>query len=254
MTTTSKPFKDIDPIAREFAARVRQELADHVKKIILFGSRARGDAWEGSDYDFLVVVDQVTKDVRKILQEINSTILDKYDQMVSYIVWTEEEWAFKKGFPVGLNIVKEGIELFAFKDELQVYRQPATTEEVTGSLLAKSRNKLEGVRTITKLGHWNDLSRDIYFGIFHAISAVLFSDRQHFSRHDQLLDAFKKKLVQTSAFHGSFGVIIDRLFETYQKSESDIWFEPNRESVKQDLNDAEMIVKECETYLNKVLP
>ena len=28
-------------------------------RIVLFGSRGRGDAWEGSDYDLLVIVDQV---------------------------------------------------------------------------------------------------------------------------------------------------------------------------------------------------
>ena len=36
------------------AALVRAKLGDHVKQIVLFGSQARGDATEYSDYDFLV--------------------------------------------------------------------------------------------------------------------------------------------------------------------------------------------------------
>ena len=36
---------------------MRAKLGDHVKQIVLFGSQARGDATEYSDYGFLVVVD-----------------------------------------------------------------------------------------------------------------------------------------------------------------------------------------------------
>ena len=43
--------------------RVRLELeklyGDRLRKVILYGSRARGDAHEESDYDFLAVLDEV---------------------------------------------------------------------------------------------------------------------------------------------------------------------------------------------------
>lgn len=42
-------------IARKFAASVRRRY--DVKKIILFGSRARGDNFINSDYDFIIVSD-----------------------------------------------------------------------------------------------------------------------------------------------------------------------------------------------------
>ncbi|HEC49623.1 MAG TPA: nucleotidyltransferase domain-containing protein, partial [Candidatus Desulfofervidus auxilii] len=46
-----------DTIIKEFTQKLRQQLGDRLKEVILFGSRARGDWEEGSDYDFLIIVD-----------------------------------------------------------------------------------------------------------------------------------------------------------------------------------------------------
>ena len=42
------------PAAVEYAQEVRNRLGPHLRQVILFGSRARGDATEYSDYDFVV--------------------------------------------------------------------------------------------------------------------------------------------------------------------------------------------------------
>lgn len=98
-------------IALEFAARVRSRMKSHPKKIILFGSRARGDSYEGSDYDFLIVLDERNKNYMNSLLNIGVDFLNKYDVLIADIVCDEKEWENKKRFPLGLNILKEGIEL-----------------------------------------------------------------------------------------------------------------------------------------------
>ena len=47
----------MDVIAQQFAQLVRQKLKQNIKKIILFGSYARGDFTERSDRDVLIIVD-----------------------------------------------------------------------------------------------------------------------------------------------------------------------------------------------------
>ena len=101
----------IDPVTKEFAAAVRQRLTSHVKKIILFGSRARGDYREGSDYDFLIVVDQRSKRRKNAVLDASVEIMNNHYALAAYILWDEDEWEYKKGFPIGLNILKEGIEV-----------------------------------------------------------------------------------------------------------------------------------------------
>ena len=103
--------KQVDKISQDFADNVRKELGDHVKEIILFGSHARGDFTEGSDYDFLIVLDERKKAYEKVLLEIGVDFLNKYDVLIGDIIYDEKEWELRKQFPIGLNIMIEGIEL-----------------------------------------------------------------------------------------------------------------------------------------------
>ncbi len=47
-------------VSQELTQRIVQRLEPRVRKIILFGSRARGEAWPDSDFDLLVVLGDVT--------------------------------------------------------------------------------------------------------------------------------------------------------------------------------------------------
>ena len=102
---------NINKISKEFAEAVKKKLKKHLKEIILFGSHARGDFTEGSDYDFLIIVDKRRKTDEKVLMDIGDEFLNKYDALIADILCDEKEWEKKKHFPIGLNILKEGIRL-----------------------------------------------------------------------------------------------------------------------------------------------
>lgn len=80
-----------------------------MNRVILFGSRARGDYYEDSDYDMLVVVDCRTPEVRSIILEIESELLDRYNLLVTTALRSQEEWQRTQGFPLALNIAREGV-------------------------------------------------------------------------------------------------------------------------------------------------
>ena len=88
-----------DKISVEFAERVRRRLKKHLKKIILFGSRARGDFYEGSDYDILIVLDKREKDFQEMVLDESVEIMNKYYALIGCIVCDEKEWERKKDFP-----------------------------------------------------------------------------------------------------------------------------------------------------------
>ena len=94
--------------AREYAALVRAKLGDHVKQIVLFGSQARGDATEYSDYDFLVVVDTHPASVRDAILDAGVQMLNEYDQVFAALLYSEEQWRELSRFPLGWNIQREG--------------------------------------------------------------------------------------------------------------------------------------------------
>lgn len=101
----------MDEVSREFAALVRARLGLRVKRVTLFGSRARGDAWAGSDYDVLLVVDRPSRDVREALLDVQVEMLDRHEALFASIVRSEEEWDESQGYPLAANIAREGRDL-----------------------------------------------------------------------------------------------------------------------------------------------
>lgn len=95
--------------AKEYGQLIRMKLGPHVKQIVLFGSQARGNAQEGSDYDFLVVVDERTRDIREAVLDVGVEMLNRHDRLFATILYSEEEWRESSRFPLGWNIQCEGI-------------------------------------------------------------------------------------------------------------------------------------------------
>ncbi len=99
-------------IARLISARIKHQ--DPNAEVILFGSHARGQAHDESDWDILILIDRPKK---------NRLIEDKYrDEMfqlelelgepISTFVYSKQDWETKHIYnPLYQNIKKEGIKL-----------------------------------------------------------------------------------------------------------------------------------------------
>ena len=108
---TSKTPYQYDPVVQEFATTLRQRLGPHLRQILLFGSRARGDAQDGSDYDMLVVVEHRTPELRAIILEVESQLMERYGALVATVLRSEAEWQQAQGLPLAKNIAREGASL-----------------------------------------------------------------------------------------------------------------------------------------------
>ena len=106
---TCKTTPGRDPVVHEFATALRQQLGPHVRQMLLFGSRARGDARHDSDYDMLVVVDHRTPELRTVILEIEGWLMDRYGVLVATVLRSEAEWQRAQGFPLARNIAREGV-------------------------------------------------------------------------------------------------------------------------------------------------
>lgn len=100
--------KPVD-IAKEYTTVLRQKLGERLKKVILYGSQARGDAWEGSDYDVLVLVDERTPVIREAVIDAGVEMMDRYETLFAALIYDEQEWQRAHGFPLTWNIEQEGI-------------------------------------------------------------------------------------------------------------------------------------------------
>jgi len=79
--------------------------------MVLFGSRARLDNREDSDYDMLVVVDERSQAVRETLLAIEVDLLNRFGCLVATLLKSESEWETSRRLPIGLNVAREGVVL-----------------------------------------------------------------------------------------------------------------------------------------------
>lgn len=88
---------------------IRSQLGGNLKRLVLFGSRARGDARADSDYDVLVVVDEVSQEVKDAIDEIAGEMLYRFGIVVSAFPTSEEDARLRKYSPLLMNVAKEGV-------------------------------------------------------------------------------------------------------------------------------------------------
>jgi uncharacterized protein len=99
------------PVALEYAREVRQRLGGHACQVILFGSRARGDACPDSDYDFIVVIDRWSREWRNLVAEAGDRLLETHDALCAALVYDEAQWGVVQHSPLGWNVEREGVSL-----------------------------------------------------------------------------------------------------------------------------------------------
>ena len=97
-----------DPILEIFRNKLQKRLGSNLKELWLFGSRARGDFRNDSDYDVLVVADGIERNTREIVLEEGYSILDEQQEWIGVIVYSPEHWDRSQNTPLGLNIVRDG--------------------------------------------------------------------------------------------------------------------------------------------------
>ncbi|MBI4802082.1 MAG: nucleotidyltransferase domain-containing protein [Elusimicrobia bacterium] len=95
---------------------LRELYGANLSRVILYGSKARGDATEDSDVDVMVMLrdyrdwnaefDKVSELVNAVMEDYN------YDLLISFVIKKEEDYSAGLT-PLLLNVRKEGVSLWA---------------------------------------------------------------------------------------------------------------------------------------------
>ena len=88
-------------------------LGDSLIRVVLYGSRARGDYDENSDIDIAIIVLSLSKEVKNRILDIVTEIELKYLRSISSIIFSETEFNNLKERErrIALDIESEGIPL-----------------------------------------------------------------------------------------------------------------------------------------------
>jgi len=99
----------------ELIEKLKEVYGDNLVKVILYGSKARGDSTEDSDIDIMVVLknfDKWENEFNKIF-DIVYEVETKYDYevLISFIIKRQIEFNISN-MPLMLNVKDEGINLW----------------------------------------------------------------------------------------------------------------------------------------------
>ena len=86
---------------------------ENMVKLVLYGSRARGDYERESDLDVAIIVRGLTRELKKRILDAVADIEVKYLTPLSTLILSEEEFEFlkKRERRIALDIEREGIPL-----------------------------------------------------------------------------------------------------------------------------------------------
>ena len=101
-----------DPVLREFLKHIAP-LRERLDKIILFGSRARGDDKPFSDYDVLIVIPQKDRALKSLLYDAAVETLLVTGREISLKVIPRASYDHQSRLPTPFmkNILQEGVSL-----------------------------------------------------------------------------------------------------------------------------------------------
>ncbi len=106
-------------VVQAFTDRVTRRLGDWIRKVLFFGSQARGKAGAGSDYDLLVVVRRKDPDLVDQLYDEVLDCLFRDGVEVSLKIYTQE--SFEDGLrlrnPFLCSVTETGVELWTAREK-----------------------------------------------------------------------------------------------------------------------------------------
>jgi len=107
MPRTKDPLKDLKKVILKNLPR------SLIKKVVLFGSVAKGKEKPNSDIDVFILVEtpQNKKEIENSIEKLSSMCLDRYGNRLSPYILTQEEIRQKKHLKI-ISEITSGIQLF----------------------------------------------------------------------------------------------------------------------------------------------
>jgi len=179
----------------DFQERLHRALPGQVDRIILFGSKARGDAHPDSDIDLLVVLQDRTRAAVEAVVEAQLGALDRTGVFVTPLIYSQQEAEEDQalGTPFMQNVAEEGIVI----EGEAIMVNEVKREELARELLDSARERLRITKILIDNKGYRDAVSRAYYAFLDAGDALLVVKGFTPKSHSGTLHLFKKHFADT---------------------------------------------------------
>ncbi len=251
-------------LVAEFLARLEAECAADVQRVILYGSKARGDAVEWSDVDLIVAAANDGERVKKFCYDFESD-----NAFVAPMVFSRPDWENyqRLRLPFYVNVRRDGIELWdEFAARVEESNVPLDfpegeprpldyeTIEVVRLYAAEAREMWRNALVIEADGRALYALPSAYRAAFSLATAALYCVNVVRDKHKGVRDAISQFLVKPSLLEQEYKDIYIQLFNArgyvdYGKAKGETKNELTPEQATELLRDAERLIARMEQFL-----
>lgn len=246
-------LKHLRPAERRAVARfcteLERALPGRVERLILYGSKARGDTHPESDVDLLVVVDSRTHEVEETIADIVACLHREDGVYLEVMGLTPADLAAQcaLGTPFIRNVAAEGIPLKG--EPLMVGEgKPA---EVARRFLESAHEGLRLARTAVDMGIYGKAMSLVYYAFLDAADAALAARGIRTKSHAGTVSLLGLHLVRTGEVDAKY----ERWFRRALQYRLEADYERRRdftpEQVENAIAQAEEFIRVIETLLAK---
>lgn len=126
----------------------------------------------------------------------------------------------------------------------------ARQKELCEYRLRQAEESLEVAKNCLEGGYYKDSVNRSYYSAFYAIKSVLAQGAIDFKRHKDVVAYFNKEYVATDKFDRELGRKLGTLKQIREKSDYDDFFIASKSKAEEQIETAEMVLKEIKEYLN----
>lgn len=242
-----------------------RELEGKIERIILYGSKARGDGKPDSDLDLLFVLkDGVTQSDAVNDSTVWRTMTDgAYDVLVEREVdmspFTATPQELQKWKPMWDAIQREGVE---------IWRQPNASESPwprwTEAELDKAKQeqieirwmlaeeKFKVAQELYMQNHWRDTISKAYYAMYYASKAMLLELGMDPHKHQGVISFVNQHIVRVGFSNPKYGKTLEDAFKARQDADYKYDFVPTEKNAADAIHNAEAYLAEAKEILPKL--
>jgi uncharacterized protein len=174
-------------LPERYRRRVLAAFPGQVERIVLFGSRARGEAHAESDWDFAVFLDhEPTDDDQERLSEIGSEIWEVLDSEIQSHLLAPEKWFATD--ELACNIRDQGLIVYG-PDHVPMVERPVL-EHARAAMAKAERYAEQAAQALPQA--YETVVHNSYYAMFHAARAALLAvDGNASTNHGRVIGAFR---------------------------------------------------------------